>query len=181
MKNDMLPSWQRVLLTALEHIPWAKDGPDAWARLSAEEQAAVMDFLAEQTGGKDVQCALEDTLARAEVQRTLLVVVKILLYMAVLLGVGWGLIRQGLPGDLLLWIFIGVSHVILAIMGARRKRMERIWREREKTGYGTQLALRDMRRTLDMPLWDVADRFEIIFYGAFLIVFIVLLCLKTIR
>ena len=63
MRKKDLPAWQQVVLTALENVPKAKDGHDAWQKLNPEEQSAVMGFLGEHCGHdpEKAQAMLEET------------------------------------------------------------------------------------------------------------------------
>ena len=64
-----LPGWQQVLRVALENVPKAKNGQDAWNGLNADEKTAVMAFLAEHCGEDRAQSALEETIPLARPHR----------------------------------------------------------------------------------------------------------------
>lgn len=172
MIRKYLPAWQQVVLTALENVPKAKNGQEAWEKLAPEEQSAVMDFLKEHCGGDRAQGVLEKTLPMAKTAGRIhpvvwvLVVIAIVALCVVLMHLTdiWGrdVVR-------LMWILLCIDHVCTELVLAYRKRMARIWRARVQTAYGTQLALADMRRTLDMSRWDVVSRSNVIFYAVMLV------------
>lgn len=155
MAKDIRPAWQQVLLVALQSVPKAKNGRDAWEKLNDEEKAAVMGFLTEYCGAENAQAALAVGWAdrspwdyRVWPGLVLMVAwIALVLLMAKCLGP----VLNGFRAPAYIAMFL--SELILDIRGVRRTRMIRCWNEREATLEGTTKALKDMYESTSMSKW----------------------------
>jgi len=168
MKRKNLPAWQQVLLVALESVPKAKDGRDAWDKLNEEEKAAVMDFLAEHCGEDKAQDALEETCGKVKHGRGWQTTWGVLIGFGILAVICAALVWLGEQNNMFfayLWIVMSLIHMIQAWNGDRHGRMQTIWLEHVDSLYGTTLALQDMYRTTDMPKELLRRKADLIFWG----------------
>ena len=175
MSRKSLPAWQQVVLTALENVPKAKNGRDAWEKLIPEEQAAVMDFLTEHCGEDKAQSALEESCAMVKHGRGWKMTWGIcwaVLIMAVSVGVALWLNKYVEGVHRYLWVVLCLHHTIRAWVGDRQGAMLIIWREHISTQNGTAIALQDMHRTLGLPSEVLRNKKDLIFWAILLILWI---------
>lgn len=148
-----LPGWQQVLRVALENVPKAKNGQDAWNGLNADEKTAVMAFLAEHCGEDRAQSALEETIPLARphrVPRWLKCLFALALYLALrcLLKVSPEVVKNGVIA-----LLIGVA-VMSMIRDDRSARLEEIWRERTDYLPGIRRVLELMHNVTQLAWWE---------------------------
>lgn len=148
-----LPGWQQVLLVALENVPKAKNGQDAWNGLNADEKTAVMAFLAEHCGEDRAQSALEETIPLARPHRVprwlkWLFALALYLPLSCLLKVGPEVVKYGVIA-----LLIGVT-VMSMIRDDRSPRLEEIWRERTDYLPGIRRVLELMHNVTQLSWWE---------------------------
>lgn len=157
MLKKTLPAWQQVLLTALNNVPKAKDGRDAWQKLNENEQAAVMGFLGEHCGHdpEQVQAMLDETagMVKPRSKRMLILTGAVIATIAVI----WILIvLVNMYSDQAthaihvgIWLFNSISVII----NAKGDRMLLLWSEHEDNEDSTRAALEDMHRAQTGTVW----------------------------
>ncbi len=161
MAKNKLPDWQQVVLTALQSVPKAKDGQDAWNHLNLEEQAAVMDFLGEQCGPEKAADALTETCGLYQRQSMWFWVRGILGLIAILTAGCW----------LVFWLdrhFVNVRDYVFFILALMQTidhlkpetsfQLPAIWRGHADTRQGTSDALIEMRQYLSRPWKDKINK-----------------------
>lgn len=171
MKRKNLPAWQQVLLVALESVPKAKDGRDAWDKLNEEEKAAVMDFLAEHCGN-DAQEKLEESyeMVQSQALRWGEVIAYLLMLAVVITGCLYVGNRLDKNHSMIFWTFYSLNRVIDDIAGARRAAMREVWNQREQTQEGVSIALANMKEAVAQPLSELCKGGWLILHGFMLLV-----------
>lgn len=184
MAKKNLPAWQRVLLVALNNVPEAKDGHDAWEKLNGEEQAAVLEYLAEHCGA-DARAKLDEA---CEKPRYLRGWRKYLAFLGSLaLVAGFTALLYWLEEKLELRIQVYLLTIL--IMGNLRQawnpppdwELQTIWRKRVNTHYGTTLALNDMHKVVCAPPRDRRKMGSVIGWAVLLALYIPLGVLEWTR
>ena len=179
MKRRQLPAWQQVLLVALESVPKAKNGQDAWDKLNEEEKAAVMDFLAE-PGGEDAEARLRETCAIARPSR-LPEWLQIIFGVGVAVAVYWLLEHvleritwPDMP-QAIVWVVEVLFWAMLIVFlfpDERLARMRQLWSDRAGNEDGPDAVLAEMQRVTQMTRWQALDKEKLvlqsIFYGILL-------------
>ena len=133
MAKEIMPAWQQVLLIALNNVPKAKTGHEAWEKLNAEEQSAVMDFLAEHCGEK-AQAALED--ACGKIQRPVWWRWPLCGLLWVAVAVAWLALVQWaeklLDWELspVFWALIALTNIHTGLIGSPFGKMQEMWKDR---------------------------------------------------
>ncbi len=179
MKRKNLPAWQQVLLVALNNVPKAKNGRDAWNKLNDGEKAAVTDFLAEHCG-EEAQAKLEETCGKIKHGRgwkTTLGLLIVLAILAVFVGAMLWLDKYVEGVHRYLWVVVCLRHMIRAWNGDRQGNMQIIWWERVNTQHGTSIALRDMHRTLELSSEVLRNKKDLIFWAILMILWIAMIVL----
>ena len=170
-----LPAWQQVLLVALNNVPGAKNGRDAWDKLNDGEKAAVMDFLTEHCGD-EAQAKLEETTAMIGSGKRyawLWVLLVMLVITALLIGGYWVLEQR--VGDLKGWVIIllCVSRLEQAWNVSPVQRMAEIWGERTSTHAGTASALKEMHQTFCLPKKELRSKAAMVLWAALLVICVI--------
>ena len=183
MAKKSLPAWQQVLLTALRNVPKAKDGHDAWRKLSAEEQVAVMDFLAEQCGSDPEKALtlLEESVAMIKPGRRgawLWYLLGLLIIMAIVLWAFWELEKHF--GDLHGYVvmLLCLSRLEQAWNVTPTYRMVQVWTERISSRAGTASALKEMHRICSLPKKELRSKAALIIWSALLAIVSILTFVK---
>lgn len=165
MAKKTYPAWQQVVLTTLNGMFCVKNGHEAWQKLNAEAQAAVMDFLAEHCG-ENAPSALADICAIAKPSRiseglgNFLGFVGAVAIFFVLKWVSDWLSSIGWPEPLQwLWILLMFGLCSLSIFADdRTTRMLKLWRDRENCDGGSKAVLDEMYRVMQMSRWQAMDK-----------------------
>ena len=171
MSRKSLPAWQQVLLTALENVPKAKNGRDAWEKLNEAEKAAVMDFLTEHCG-EDAQEKLEESygMVKSPAWRWGEVIAALLMLAVVIAGCLYVENRLDKNHSMLFWTFYSLNRVIDDIAGARRTAMREAWTQHEQTQEGVSIALANMKEVVAKPLSELCKGGWLILHGIMLLV-----------
>lgn len=157
MARKDLPAWQQVVLTALNNVPEAEDGHDAWQKLNAEEQAAVMGFLGEHCGhaSEQAKAMLAETagMVKSRSEKWLitfgvvLAVIVASLAMITILEQYFENVTRAL--HMFTWFMFSIS----AIINAKRDRMMRLWSQRKENAESIRAALESMYQTQTGTVW----------------------------
>ncbi len=172
MAKEIMPAWQQVLLIALNNVPKAKTGHEAWEKLNAEEQSAVMDFLAEHCGEK-AQAALEDACGKIQRPVWWRWLLWGLLWVAV--AVAWVALFEWaeklLDWELspVFWALIALTNIHTGLIGSPFGKMQEMWKEHVATHYGTTLALNDMYRHYNLPRRERISKGMVICWAVLLV------------
>lgn len=157
-----------MLLTALAGTPKAKDGHDAWRRMTDAEKSAVMDFLAEHVGEEKAQAALEESCAmigRRRLPRWLRVILTIVFWVAIWQAVK--LVIFYLPAELV-WI-IDLCYCALLLFALvhddRGRQLEQLWFEREQNLKGLCSVLDQMHNVTQLSKRQALDKGFLILIG----------------
>ena len=154
MSRKSLPAWQQVLMTALENVPKAKNGRDAWEKLNEAEKAAVMDFLTEHCGEDKAQSALEETCAMIKHGRGWRTTVGLLIVLAILAVTLWAMLwlDKYVEGVYrYLWLVLCPLNMHTAWQGNPAGKAQQSWTKRIETNKGTALALKEMYQVYTAP------------------------------
>ena len=175
MARKNLPAWQQVVLTALNNVPKAEDGHDAWQKLNAEEQSAVMGFLNAHCG-EETQTKLEEScgMVKSQAWRWGEVIAYLLMLAVVMAGCVYIEMRLDKNHSMVFWTFYSLNRVIDDIAGARRTAMREIWNQREQTQWGVSIALENMKEVVVQPLSELCKGGWLIFHGIMLLVSVML-------
>lgn len=172
MAKEIMPAWQQVLLIALNNVPKTKTGYEAWEKLNAEEQSAVLDFLTEHCG-ENAQAALED--ACGKIQRPvwwrwllwgLLWAADAVAWVAL---VQWA--EKLLDWDLspVFWALLALMNIHTGLLGSPVGKMQEMWKEHVATHYGTTLALNDMYKHCNLPRRERISKGMVICWAVLLV------------
>lgn len=179
MAKKALPAWQQVLLTALNNVPKAKDGHNAWQKLNENEQAAVMSYLGEHCGHdpEQAQAMLDETAGMVKAHKRgawLLVVLVVLIITAAAIWAYWALEKHF--GDLNGYaiILLCLSRLVQEWNVTPTPRMVQAWSEHLANRDGTASALKEMERLLSLPKKELRSKAELIFYFVALTIVVVL-------
>lgn len=179
MPKKNLPAWQQVVLTALNNVPKAADGHDAWQKLNAEEQAAVMGFLGEHCGHdpEKAQAMLEETAGMVKARKRgawIWVLILLLIITATAVWVYWELEKH--LGDLsdYIMMLLCLSRLEQAWNVTPTLRMVRVWTERTENRSGTASALKEMERLLSLPKKELRSKAALISWSVLLVVVMIL-------
>ncbi|MBQ2928688.1 MAG: hypothetical protein IJD99_00570 [Clostridia bacterium] len=175
MRRKNLPAWQQVVLAALENVPKAKDGHDAWDGLNPEEQAGVMDFLNAHCG-EEAQAKLEEScgMVKSQAWRWGEVIAYLLMLAVVMAGFVYVEMRLDKNHSMIFWTFYSLNRVIDDVAGARRTAMREIWNQREQTQEGVSIALENMKEVVVQPLSELCKGGWLILHGIMLFVSVML-------
>ena len=175
MKRKNLPAWQQVLLVALRNVPEAENGHDAWAKLNEEEKSAVNDYLIEHCGD-EAQAKLEETcsIAKFEGSEWRGVTVWLLIMAVVIAGCVYVDKCLDKNASMIFWTFYSLNRIIDDITGARRSKMEEVWKHREQTQTGVSAALEKMEEVVFRPRRELCKDGWTIFHGIMLLISAVL-------
>lgn len=168
MAKKNVPAWQQVLLAALRNTPKARDGHDAWARMTDDEKSGVMGFLAEQCGAENAESALEESCAmigRRKLPAWLRVILTILFWFAVWQAVK--IVIFCLPAKMA-WV-IDLCYCALLLLALvhddRGRQLAQLWYEREQNLKGPRSVLEQMHNTARLTRWQALDRGYLILIG----------------
>lgn len=172
MKKD-LPAWQQVVLTVLNNVSKAKGGRDAWEKLNAEEQTAVMEFVADHSGG-DARDALEETfplVERWQMPWWLALIAAIAVYAALysiaqVVG-GWAELWMPTWSELLLEGMLWVFLIGMLCLDDRSGQLNRLWNERRQNQQAPAEVLKHMFDLTQMTRWQAKDKETLLFQGLF--------------
>ncbi len=184
MAKKTFPAWQQVLLTALNNVPKAKNGHDAWAKLNDEEQAAMMDFLTEHCG-ENAQAALEESCGKIKREKwwnTLWVGLAVLIFSVLVVAIWyWAEERLGKEITPYVWTALTLLNLSTTLRGEPFSQMIRIWKEHVATQYGTTLALNDMYRHYNLPRRERISKGMFILWLVMLVLWIGLIIWRHVR
>lgn len=154
MNRKSLPAWQQVVLTALENVPEHDNGADAWQKLNAEEQAAIMDYLVTHCGD-DAQAKLDETCAKIKHPKWWIVFWAILGIAVFVAGFVFLMLwlEEELAIDIsdYIWLVLCPLNMLSAWQGNSKGRAQQAWKKHVETYEGTTHALNDMHRLYTLP------------------------------
>lgn len=168
MAKKNVPAWQQVLLAALRNTPKARDGHDAWERMTDDEKSGVMGFLAEQCGAENAERALEESCAmigRRKLPGWLRVILTILFWFAVWQAVK--IVIFCLPTRMVWVIDLCYCALLLFVLvhDDRSRQLAQLWHEREQNLKGPRSVLEQMHNTACLTRWQALDKGYLILIG----------------
>lgn len=162
MPKKTLPAWQQVLLTALNNVPKAEDGHDAWQKLNEDEQAAVMGYLGEHCGHdpEQAQAMLDETagMVKARSEKWIIAFGVVLAVVVASLALITILEQYFESATRALHVFTWLVFSVSALINAKRDRMVRLWSEHENSAESTRSALESMYQTQTGTVWAVVRK-----------------------
>lgn len=171
MAKKTVPAWQQVLLVALNNVPGAKNGRDAWEKLNDGEKAAVMDYLTEHCG-EEAQVKLDEVCGKVKHGKGWRTTVSLLIVLAMLAVVLWAMLwlEKYVEGvHRYLWIVLCPLNMLMAWQGDPAGKAQQIWKERAETDKGTVLALKEMYRVYTAPR---KERMNKVMFGLWLVMWL---------
>lgn len=170
MSRKSLPAWQQVVLTALENVPKAKNGRDAWEKLIPEEQAAVIDFLTEHCGEDKAQGALEETWKEFKPRILPHWAEKIfgfafVVMLVIRLEFGLNVV------SFVVWVLALCIGVVSMIRDDRSARLAEIWRKRSENSQGPGRVLELMHNVTQLSWWE-ENMWGLLWYAVYVVLFI---------
>ena len=171
MAKKTVPAWQQVLLVALNNVPGAKNGRDAWDKLNDGEKAAVMDFLTEHCGD-EAQAKLEETCGQVKQGKGWRTTVGLLIVLAILAVALWAMLwLEKYVEDVhqYLWLVLCPLNMYTAWQGNLAGKAQQIWKERAETDQGTVLALKVMYQIYTAPR---KERMNKVMFGLWLVMWL---------
>ena len=171
MAKKTVPAWQQVLLVALNNVPGAKNGRDAWNRLNDGEKAAVMDFLTEHCGD-EAQAKLDETCGQVKQGKGWRTTVSLLIVLAMLAVALWAMLwLEKYVEDVhrYLWIVLCPLNMLTAWQGNPAGEAQQVWKERAETDKGTALALKGMYQIYTTPR---KERMNKVMFGVWLVMWL---------
>lgn len=157
-----------MLRVALESVPDAGNGRDAWEKLNDGEKAAVMDFLTEYCGD-EAQAKLDEVCGKVKHGkgwRTTVSLLIILAILAVVVGAMLWLEKYVEDVHQYLWIVLCPLNMYTAWQGNPAGKARQIWEEHTQTGKGTALALEEMYQVYTAPR---KERMNKVLFGFWLV------------